>query len=292
MELLKAGTTAEALDFLEHHPGARILAGGTDLIISLRKRKETPSAIVDISQVEELKVIRSTDRGWQIGPCTTYAQLVHAALPRGLGGLQSAARQVGSPQIRNTATVGGNICNSSPAADIVPPLMALDAQLTLAVRKNGAVSERTLPLTEFFTGKGKNRLLPGELLVNVTLPPVTEDAMLVFEKLGLREALAISRICLALYAEQTGGVWQNFRVATGSLGETGLREAEVEEYLNESGLSDERIAGAQEILSQTCARRLAARSTMPFKREAIKGLLGHALRSITAGGNQNESHRQ
>lgn len=283
MDLLKAGTLAEALDFLERHPDARILAGGTDLIIHLRKTKERPAAILDISSVGELAGIRRTESGWSLGPATTYAQMVAAELPASLAGLQKSAHLVGSPQIRNTATVGGNICNSSPAADVVPPLMALDAMLTLQRKADGQIRQRQVALTEFFTGKGRNVLETGELLTDISFQAIPDSACLAFEKLGLREALAISRICLAVCAETDGGLLRNVRVASGSLGETGMREPEVEAVLSGQPLTPEVIAHAQEVLSDVCAARLASRSTMPFKREAIRGLLGHALATIAKG---------
>lgn len=282
MDLLKAASVEQALDFLEAHPGARILAGGTDLVIELRKKKAHPAALLDISSVEELKTVTEENGRWRLGAALTYGELLEAALPEGLSGLKQAARQVGSPQIRNTATIGGNVCNSSPAADIVPPFLALDARLRLASRQSGQTVERVVPLSGFFTGKGHNCLLPGELLREIEFGPVAPGAELVFEKLGLREALAISRICLAVYAEPAGDGLGKVRIASGSLGETGQREPETEDVLTNQLLDDEHIARAQTVLSEACARRLAGRSTLPFKREAVMGLLGHALRTLNS----------
>lgn len=278
MDLLKARSLDEALAFLEKRPGARILAGGTDLVIDLRKKRHSPEAMLDISQADGLKGITKDNGVWRIGPCTTYSELTHADLPKSLLGLSDSASQIGSPQIRNTATVGGNICNSSPAADIVPPLLALDARLTLSLRRNGETKERTVLLSEFFTGKGKNILMEGELLTGVEFDAPSKDACLTFEKLGLREALAISRICLAAYVEFDGESVALARIATGSLGETGTRELEIEPLLVGRSLTDETIAQAAKALSGSAQRRLEGRSTMPFKQEAVKGLLGHALR--------------
>lgn len=280
MDLLKAATIAETLEFLDAHPGARILAGGTDLVVQMRKGKLKPSALVDVSTVEALKGIALTDGVWTIGASTNLAAIVNGPFGKTLSGLGKAARSIGSPQIRNTATIGGNICNASPAADMSPPLLALDAKLTLVSTENGVRSSRIVPISEFFAGKGQSVRKSGELMTAIEFDDLPENAYLVFEKLGLREALAISRVCLSAYLAFDGDRIKTCRIATGSLGETGMREYDIEKLLEGQLLTEADIERATEALSSSAQARLAGRSTMPFKQEAVKGLLGHALHDI------------
>lgn len=280
MDLLKASTIHQTLEFLESHPGARVLAGGTDLVVQMRKRKQIPPALVDISMVAELSGIHRGNGVWTIGPATNLSAIVNGPFGISLSGLTKAARSIGSPQIRNTATVGGNICNASPAADMSPPLLALDARLTLVASQNGALVSRVVPLAEFFAGKGQSVRRGDELLTTIEFSELSENAYLSFSKLGLREALAISRICLAAFIEFDAELVKTCRIATGSLGETGQREYDIEKLLVGGGLTDQTIESAADALARSARERLTGRSTMPFKQEAVKGLLGHALRDI------------
>lgn len=280
MDLLKATDTAQALEFLSRHPDARVIAGGTDIIIKLRKKKLTADALVDVSDLAQLKGVSETAGVWTIGAAATLADLLASPMGEELKGLKKAAHTLGSPQIRNTATTGGNICNSSPAADMVPPLLALEARLNILSLTEGDVSERQLPLHEFFTGKGQNVLQRDELLLSIEFDALPEHSFLAFEKLGLREAVAISRICLAVCISFTGDTVKKCRIASGSLGETGLREYQTEEYLTGKPLTEETMAEAARTLTKAAQARLAGRSTLPFKEKAVQGVLQHALNDI------------
>ncbi|PKK40507.1 Xanthine dehydrogenase, FAD binding subunit [Clostridiaceae bacterium JG1575] len=280
MKLLRTESLDEGLIFLAQEPNVHVLAGGTDLIIQMRKGTIRPEALLDASAIPELKIIRRQGRELSLGAALTYRELVGADLPASLHGLKDAAHGVGSPQIRNTATLGGNICNASPAGDIIPPLLALDAQLHLMRWVQGAPTTRRVALSSFLKGKGQTDRAPEELLTHVSFEVPADRSVLVFQKLGLREALAISRICLAVAAGEKEGRFTFARIATGSLGETALREPSAEQYLTGAPLSEDTYAACGALIAEAAENRLHGRSTLPFKREAIQGLLTHALRAI------------
>jgi CO/xanthine dehydrogenase FAD-binding subunit len=188
---LRPGTLEEALEALAHTRGI-ILAGGTDLFPALTG-PQLKGPVIDISAIAELKAIHSTQDYLHIGGRSTWTDILAAPLPRGFDGLRAAAREIGSVQIQNQATVAGNICNASPAADGVAALLALDAEVTLASRK----ASRTLSLAEFVQGNRKTARQPDEILTAVRIPRRWETAASSFLKLGARRYLVISIVMVA-----------------------------------------------------------------------------------------------
>lgn len=188
---LRPGTLDEALEALAHTRGT-ILAGGTDLFPALTGAA-LKGPVIDISAVAELKGICSTQSYFHIGGRTTWSEVLAAPLPCGFDGLRAAAREIGSVQIQNQATVAGNICNASPAADGVAALLALDAELTLASRK----ASRTVLLSDFIQGNRKTARGRDEILTEVRIPRRWEHAASSFLKLGARRYLVISIVMVA-----------------------------------------------------------------------------------------------
>ncbi len=164
-----------------------ILAGGTDYFPALGE-KAVPDQVLDITSVSELRGITQDHQGWHIGATTTWTDIINAELPAAFDGLKAAAKEVGSIQIQNAATIAGNLCNASPAADGVPPLLALNASVELA-SLNG---RRRLPLAEFINGPRSTALAATELLVSIHIPTLSEDVRSGFFKLGSRKYLVIS----------------------------------------------------------------------------------------------------
>ena len=167
--------------------GGSVLAGGTDLYPShVGRPLEGP--ILDIGGLAELRGIAETPAGYRIGALTRWADVASATLPSGFDGLRAAAREVGSVQVQQAGTVGGNLCNASPAADGVPPLLTLDASVELT----SPAGTRVLELEGFLTGYRTTALRPDELLTAVLIPRRLQDARSEFLKLGLRRYLVIS----------------------------------------------------------------------------------------------------
>lgn len=257
---------------------AVLLAGGTDVLVHLQEGKLHGSEIIDLTGITEIKQIEMIGNRVSIGAGATFTEVAASELLGAYAGLTEACRSVGSPQIRNAGTVGGNIANGSPAADSAPPLLALESTVVLRT----ATSERRVPLCEFYAGKGATVMASDEILTAIEFPPLPQNAVLVFEKLGLRNALAISRISLALYLETDNGIITKARAASGSLGLSPMREPELEGFLTGKSLDGSWLEEGMTVFSQQVESRLAGRGTMPYKRTAVKGVFENAARKALA----------
>jgi CO/xanthine dehydrogenase FAD-binding subunit len=208
---LKPKTLDEAVSLLAS-PGGQVLAGGTDFYPALGERLPQ-GRVIDISSLGEIRNI-STESEWiRIGGLTTWSDVIRTSLPRCFDALKAAAREVGSVQIQNRGTVAGNLCNASPAADGVPPLLALDAEVEMA----SAAGRRRLPLAQFVVGNRKTLRRPDEILAAVLVPRRMEHAASAFAKLGARRYLviSISMVAVVLLADEAGRVAEA-HVAVGS----------------------------------------------------------------------------
>jgi CO/xanthine dehydrogenase FAD-binding subunit len=188
-----------------------VLSGGTDFYPA-RVGKAVDEDILDISRIKGLRGISSDGTGWRLGATTTWSELLAAELPPLFDGLKQAAREVGGQQIQNAGTLAGNLCNASPAADGVPPLLALDAEVELASRDK----VRRLPLSSFIVGNRRTRLLSDELLVAIHIPRPTTQARSSFLKLGARRYLVISIVMAAATVEIAEDRVQAARIAVGA----------------------------------------------------------------------------
>ena len=205
---------------------AQILSGGTDFFPALGERS-VQGAVLDVSGISELRgVVREKDC-LRIGGLTTWSEVIAAPLPRCLDALKLAAREIGGVQIQNRGTIAGNLCNSSPAADGVPPLLALNAEVELT-SMDGA---RRLSLSEFITGNRKTLRRRDEILSCVRVPLDLENAASTFLKLGARRYLVISIAMVAVVLKADAGHISAARVAVGSCSVKALRLAELEHDL-------------------------------------------------------------
>lgn len=204
-----------------------VLAGGTDLFPSLGE-KAVPDELLDITSVPELRGITLDTQGWNIGATTTWTDIINAELPAAFDGLKAAAREVGSIQIQNAATIAGNLCNASPAADGVPPLLALNASVELA----SLTHRRRLPLEEFIRGPRSTALAADELLVSIHIPAHSEDVRSGFYKLGSRRYLVISiTMASVTLAADVNGRLTDARIAVGACSAVARRLASLENIL-------------------------------------------------------------
>ena len=223
---LRPGTLDEALQTLSQ-TRATILSGGTDLFPAITDG-QLRGLVLDISALSELKGIHVTPGHICIGARTTWSELLAASLPRGFDGLRAAAREIGSVQIQNQATVAGNICNASPAADGVAALLALDAEITLT--SHGTA--RNLPLADFVQGNRKTARRPDELLTSIRIPRRWENAASSFLKLGARRYLVISIVMVAanLLVGPDGRI-QEAAICVGSCSPKAIRLSKLERDL-------------------------------------------------------------
>lgn len=189
-----------------------VLAGGTDFYPA-RVGRAVDEPVLDISGIDALRGITDSTDHWRIGATTTWTDIIRADLPACFDGLKLAAREVGGVQIQNAGTVCGNLCNASPAADGVPPLLSLDA----AVEIGSAKGQRSVPLTGFITGNRQTVLAPGELVTGLSIPKPANPACSAFLKLGARKYLVISIVMVAAVIEIADGeTVAAARIAVGS----------------------------------------------------------------------------
>jgi CO/xanthine dehydrogenase FAD-binding subunit len=188
-----------------------VLAGGTDFYPA-RVGRAIDEDILDIGAIAELRGISTTAGGWRLGATTTWSELIEADLPPLFDGLKQAAREVGGRQIQNAGTLVGNLCNASPAADGVPGLLTLDAEVEIASR----AATRRLPLDQFITGVRRTALIPGELVVAIHIPKSARETRSAFLKLGARRYLVISIAMAAATIEIVDGRIAAARLAVGA----------------------------------------------------------------------------
>ena len=256
--------------------GALAVSGGTD-VYPAHVGKPLSRPLVDLSRVEGLRGISVTDMGFRFGAATTWTDIVRADLPAAFDGLKAAAREVGSIQIQNRGTIAGNLCNASPAADGVPPLLSLDASVELASPQG----RRVLPLGSFITGYRRTALLPGEIVTAVLAPRPSTSARSAFVKLGARRYLVISILTAAAVVETDAqGRIARAAVAVGAASPVAQRLPALEADLR--GVSGRPSA----ILA---ARHLAGlspiddvRATAAYRLEAAVSAVGEAL-DLAAG---------
>lgn len=187
-----------------------IVAGGTDFFPAMGT---APQAILDVSRIKGLRGIAPDHAGWRIGAATTWSDVINADLPAVFDGLKQAAYEVGSQQIQNTGTVAGNLVNASPAADGVPPLLTLGAQVELASVRG----VRVLPLSEFITGVRQTALQAGEMVTAILIPPQPDHTRAAFSKLGSRKYLVISTAMVSVViGRDSQGRIDHTRVAVGA----------------------------------------------------------------------------
>jgi|TARA_B110000967_G_C18871707_1_gene555789 CO/xanthine dehydrogenase FAD-binding subunit len=193
--------------------GNKIVAGGTDVYPAL-KQGQTPASFLDVTRIKELSGISTTQTGLRIGAAVTWSEIVKADLPASFDGLKQSAREVGSLQIQNAGTIAGNLCNASPAADGVPPLLTLDAVVELASAARGA---RMVPLQDFILGVRNTALAVDEMVTAIHIPTPPEGAGSAFEKLGSRKYLVISiTMTAAVIKCDAQGAITHARVAVGA----------------------------------------------------------------------------
>jgi CO/xanthine dehydrogenase FAD-binding subunit len=274
---LRPKTLDDAVSLLASN-GGQILAGGTDFYPALGERLP-PENVLDISAIRDLRGISMTAEQVRIGGLTTWTDVIRAPLPRCFDALKAAAKEVGSVQIQNRGTIAGNLCNASPAADGVPPLLALDAEVEL-ISVSGM---RRIPLAEFIVGNRKTTRRADEILSAVIIPRYLEHAASAFLKLGVRRYLVISISMVAVLVQiDTNRRVQQARIAVGSCSARAQRLAQLERDLVGCRARD---VGA--VLSPTHLTPLSPiddiRATAAYRRDASLTLVRRALEACVEG---------
>jgi len=288
-EFLTTQKIKKALNYLDKFSKVHILAGGTDLLVNLYK--ESPRLpnfdyLLDISNISELKFLTLVDKFIEIGPLVTHSRLINEPLIKNnFPVLAEAAYTIGSTQIRNRGTIGGNIVNASPAADLLPPLIALRAEIELTSRKG----KRVLSLEEFLAGPYKTKIQVNELLTKIKIPLLGDNYYVDFQKIGRRKALSIARLSLALVTKvDEKGVFQDTRVVPGSATPYPQSLPETEKAINGKSIFNIDLEEIGKITSKEMVSITGERWSTPYKKPTIAVLIKRALKKIIEEAKTNE----
>jgi CO/xanthine dehydrogenase FAD-binding subunit len=275
---LKAHTLEQAISLMgKHSDKLNIIAGGTDLVVLMKDRAVTPEYVLDIKPISSCRYIKWDDEGGlRIGALTSVNEILHSdIIKEKYFALYQAAYSLGTTQIRNMATIGGNVCRSSPGADLIPSLIVYGAKLRLA----GARGERIVPIEDFFTGPGKN-ILEQEILSEVQLPVFGKSQRSFFIKLA-RGGEDIAKVNCAVRTLVENGRFKDVRIAVGSVAPTPVVAKKVEQALVGAGTDDNVISEAIEKLSEDVNPITDVRSNREY-RVYVSKILIKRLISLTS----------
>lgn len=270
----------EALELLHQYAGkARLVAGGTDVLVELQRGVKPAETLIDITALRELKYIRFEEGYLALGALTTHNDIlasddcIHYALP-----LVQACWEVGAPQIRTRATIAGNLITASPANDTITPLMALDAEVVLV----SATGKRIVPLSDFYPGFRRTILEPDELLYEIRIPAMKSDQRGLFLKLGLRRAQAISVINIAFVLTFSGEYVSNAHITLGCLAPTIVHARTVETFLQGKQLDASVCEEAGRLANEDVNPIGDVRGSGDYRRETLTNLMMFGLQKLAA----------
>lgn len=293
-DYLRPSTVDEAISLLrEHGEGGMIVAGGTDVMVDIKRRKIAPKALISLRGISELEYIEPHDGEVRIGSMTTHRTLEKSPLIKeGFPALADAVENLGSVQIRNIATIGGNICNAAPSADTAPALLVLDSK----VKIKGSHGERVIPLEDFFVGPGETILERDEILLEFIIPSPPSRAGSAYWKHTRRQAMDLPMVGVALFLsldngdtsalrrlfdaaspeqevfhalEESGLICREARIALGVAAPTPKRAKEAEHVLKGAKLTAGKLDEAGKVASQEARPRDTVRGAAWYRREMI-----------------------
>jgi carbon-monoxide dehydrogenase medium subunit len=279
-DYVKPKTLAEASAFMVEHDGeARLYAGGTDLLILVREGVIAPQYIVDIKDIPGLQDFTFDEAvGLIIGAAATLNAVSSSPIIRKkFGLLAKAAETVGAYQVRNRATIGGNICNASPSADTVPALLALGAVAWVF----GGGEEKAVPLDTFFTGPGETVLVPGNILTSIQIPIPPAGSAYRYLKLGRVRAadLALVGVAVLGFPQAGNSSGYGFRIALGAVAPTPIRAPEAEAVLAES-VGDEAVEKAALATTRTARPISDVRASAEYRSAMVRALTRRGIKEV------------
>lgn len=260
----------------EHGEQAKVLAGGTDLIVDLKHHAGNVSLLVDVSAIPEFLGIEETEEGLRIGSAAKYGEIMENPLCREYTPeIVAASHTVGAVQTRNLGTIGGNLVTCVPSADSAPSLLVLDAEVTVA----GTDGNRRMPLTDFFVGPRKTSLEPHELLVDIRIPKANLGKPSHFLKFGLRkgQALALVNAAAALWLDGKGAIAEP-RISLGAVAPTPIRCPKAEAVLAGKQPTDELLEEAAEVAVTECKPIDDFRASANYRRQLVRTMTYRCLK--------------
>jgi carbon-monoxide dehydrogenase medium subunit len=273
-DYLEPKTIEEAAQYLAKHGAkARVIAGGTDLLVKMKMGEPHPQILINISRIPALRYVIE-EKGFRLGALTTFRDLEKSrAIKERCTALFEAARSVSSVQIKTMGTIGGNLCHASPAADSAPPLIVLGGRVKL-VESTG---ERVLPLEEFFIGPGEIVLSPKQLLVEIQIPELAGRTGSAFLKMG-RVAADLSKVSVAVAMVREGEVCKDCRIAMGAVAKIPLRTRKSEAILKGKRVTEALIERASQEVNEEIQPITDLRSTAWYRREVAKVMTRNAIK--------------
>ncbi|MEI6634726.1 MAG: xanthine dehydrogenase family protein subunit M [Chlamydiota bacterium] len=270
----------EALGILSREgEGVKVITGGTDLIVQILEKGKAPRALMNLSRLAELRGVREEAGTIWIGALTTHREIERSPILKAQAPLLcEGAFLVGSPQLRNLATIGGNVVNASPVADTTPPLMALDAVLTLQSR----AAERKIPIRSFFLGPGRTVIRHDELLAEISFKGLGPGGVSFYERLGQRRLLSISKVGVAFTAANDGGTLRGVTVALGAVAPTVIMAPRSAAFLEGKRYSEKVAGEAARIVEGESKAITDLRSTDVYRNRMAGALLLRGLARVMA----------
>lgn len=276
---LEPATIEEAIALLSKHDGkARVIAGGTDLLVQVRSKAIKPEHVIDIGYIPGLDYINYDEKqGLSIGALATIRALEKSdKICQRYPAISQSARELGSVAIRNVATIGGNLCNAAPSADIAPALIGLSAQAKIT----GPGGERRVLLEDFFTGPGETVLKRGELLVEIQVPVPSSGTKGVYLKHG-RSAVDLATVGVAvIMALESGGVCRDIKIVLGAVAPTPMRAKKAEGVLRGKKVEAALIEKAAQAASAEAQPITDVRASAEYRKEMVKVFTRRALEQV------------
>jgi CO/xanthine dehydrogenase FAD-binding subunit len=278
---LEPRNVAEACGMLAEYSGrARLLAGGTDLVLQMQTGRHKPEAVIYVGRLHELQGIHFSERGGlTVGSLATMRELeTHPVVRERYPTLARGAAEVGSVQIRNLATLGGNLCNASPSADTSPSLLSLDAQVKIA----GTGGERMVPVGQFWTGPGRTDLKHDEMVTGVVVPAPARDTRTFYYKLAVRKAMDLAMVGIAVSLVRENGSCRDVRIALGAVAPVVLRATEAEQFIAAGPADPARLEEAARLAMEATQPISDQRASAHYRREMVRVLTHRALSQLLA----------
>jgi xanthine dehydrogenase FAD-binding subunit len=281
----EAKTIDEAMFLLSENPNLIIIAGGTDILIKIHGGKLEKIDLLSINNIVSLKNIKKMEDGTiNIGPLTTFSQIANDPLiAKSIPVLAEASLSMGGPQIRNVATIGGNICNGATSADSASTLFALNAKLKLKSLKD----ERIIPIEEFYLGPGKVDLRPSEMLVAILIDQKDYKGYSgKYIKFSMRNAMDIATLGVSVLCKVKDNLMEDLRIGLGVAAPTPIRCHEAEEYARNKEVTTETIKEIGKLAVKPTKARTSWRASKEYREHLVEELTGRALKSaiLRAGG--------
>lgn len=282
-EYLEPKTVEEAVSLLSKYDGkAKVIAGGTDLLVQIRNKTIEPGYVVDIEGIAGLDYIKYDDRqGLTIGALTPIRSLERSPeLQRRFPVISQSASQLGSVAIRNVGTIGGNLCNAAPSAETAPALIGLSAKAKIT----SPSGERLVPLEDFFTGPGTTVLGKGELLVEIQVPVPEPNTKGIYLKHGLRGTIDLAIVGVAVVAtfETNGEICKDIKIVLGAVAPTPIRARKAEGILRGKKIDEALIDQSAEVAANEARPISDVRASAEYRKEMVKVFTRRAIRGVIA----------